>query len=138
MANNEPPFLQTRAVMMYFQGTPWTDLIPVDFTILMRNPNFNDLEGPFRLPDEHYDYMYFKAHEAVSMWIDCTNHDYKPSDFRENNEILSEDLRAFNMLEKWKVDGDKYQAERERVEKENREYIEQEQAKFTNSRGRRR
>jgi hypothetical protein len=138
MANNEPPFLQTRAVMLYFQGTPWADLIPVDFTILMRNPNFNDLEKPFRLPDEYYDYMYFKAHELVSMWVDCKNHDYKPSDFRENNEILYEDLRAFDMLEKWKVDGDKYQEARQKAEQENREYIEKEQAKFTNSRARHR
>ena len=134
MANNEPPFLQTRAVMLYFQGTSWKDLIPVDFTILMRNPNFNDLEKPFRLPDHYYEYMYFKTQELISMWIDCKNHDYKPSDFRENNEILFEDLRAFDMLEKWKVDGDRYQEERARVEKENREYIESEQAKFRSSR----
>ena len=78
--------------------------------------------------------MYYKTHEYISMWVDCKNHDYKPSDFRENNEILSEDLRAFDMLEKWKVDGDKYQEERARVQKENREYIESERSKFKNNR----
>ena len=126
-------------MIMWFQGTPWTDLIPADFITLMRIPYFNDLEKPFKLPDEYYPYMYQKTHEYVSMWVDCKNYDYKPSDFRDGGVILYEDLRAFDMLDKMKIDGDKYQEERARVEKENAEYIASEQAKFSSSRsGRRR
>lgn len=70
------------------------------------------------------------------MWVDCQNHGYKPSDFREGNKIYSEDLRAFQMLDIMHADAQKRKEADELGRQKNREYIESEQSKFRQSRGR--
>lgn len=113
-------------------------MIPADFMWFMPMPNFNDLEKPLKLDHECIPYMRDKAQELISMWLDCKRFNYKPSDFREGNEIYTEDLRAFRMLDSLEIDAEKYSQSREKVEQKNREYIASEQAKFRASKGRRR
>jgi len=94
---------------------------------------FNDLDEVIKLPQDCLPFMMQKSSELISMWIDCHNWNYKPSDFREDNAILQEDLNAFHMLDKLQEDGRKYQEAKQKVDQKNREYIEQERAKFRQS-----
>lgn len=124
--------------MLWFQGTNWEDLLVSDFLTIIPIKHFNDLEEVVKLPVDHYPYMIQKSSEILSMWMDCKNWKYKPSDFREDNRILQEDLRAFQMLDIMQRDAEKYLEAKQKVEQKNREYIQSEQAKFRASKGRRR
>jgi hypothetical protein len=120
------------------QGRPWNELTPADFITILPIKHFNDLEKPIRAPMEDYPYIYQKTLELVSMWVDCHNHGYKPSDFREGNRIYSEDLRAFQMLDIMHADAEKRKEAVAQGERENREHIERERSKFRQqSKGRR-
>jgi hypothetical protein len=120
--------------MLWFQGTKWEELVTSDFLTIVPIPHFNDIEAPVKLPLDCLPFMTQKSSELISMWVDCHNWNYKPSDFRENNAIFQEDLSAFHMLDRLQEDGRKYQEARQKVEQKNREYIEQERAKFKASR----
>jgi len=121
----------------WLQGRPWEQLLPSDFLTIVPIKHFNDLDKSLKSPMEDYPYIYQKTSEIISMWVDCQNHGYKPSDFREGNRILSEDLRAFQMLDIMHADAQKRKEAVALGEQKNREYIEKEQAKFRSSRGRR-
>lgn len=120
--------------MSWLQGRPWEQLIPADFLTILPIKHFNDLDKPLKASMEDYPYIYQKTSEIISMWVDCQNHGYKPSDFREGNKIYSEDLRAFQMLDIMHADAQKRKEADELGRQKNREYIEQEQAKFRQSR----
>jgi hypothetical protein len=137
MEDHEPFFLQSRAVVAWMQGRPWNELVPADFVTILPIKHFNDLEKPIKASMEDYPYIYQKTLELVSMWVDCHNHGYKPSDFREGNRIYSEDLRAFQMLDTMHADAEKRKEATAQGERENRAHIEQEQARFKRAKGRR-
>lgn len=137
MEGPQPFFLQSRAVVSWLQGRPWEQLLPADFLTIVPIKHFNDLDKPLKASMEDYPYIYQKTSEIISMWVDCQNHGYKPSDFREGNKIYSEDLRAFQMLDIIHADAQKRKEADELGRQKNREYIEQEQSKFRQSRGRR-
>jgi hypothetical protein len=136
MEDTQPFFLQSRAVILWLQGRKWNELIPSDFITIMPIKHFNDLERPIRLKMDAYPYIYQKLSEIISMWVDHKNWGYKPSDFREDGKIYTEDLRAFEMLETMFTDAEKYKAAKAEGEQRNRQYIESEQAKFRQSKGR--
>ncbi len=96
---------------------------------------FNDLEVPIRLPVEHLNYMAQKSSEFIGMWVDCQNWQYKPSDFREDNQIFPEDLRVFEIIYRMHADGQKYQQVLAEQNAENKAHIKSEQDAFRRSKG---
>lgn len=134
MENDTGPFLQTRAVILWLQGTKWKDLMKSDFITLVKNPHLNTLEDPLPLPEEYFPYIYARTSEIVDMYVNYIQYGITPWDIK-NGEYYDEDIRMLNAFGKMKRDADLFNEVKQMQKKDLEEHIAREKAKFQASRG---
>ena len=116
------PFLQSKAIILFFQGWSWNELKPSDFLVIYPNKKFNTLKKKVTCFEERLPQIMNKANEFITMYINYKVHEIKPWQLREGNKILAEDLRALEILAE--IDHDVKEQKR-RAEEQKRKLEEQ-------------
>lgn len=110
--------------MLWLQEYPWEQLVPSDFTTIMPNPHFNDLEEPLKLPQHRYPHMATMVYHLIRVYIEYKKFEIKPWQWK--GEYYDEDIRVLEMFDTMYADALKYKEAKKRGEQAMKQHIEDE------------